>query len=59
MADGVLKVFYPQIFGHSHQLQPNKLFDSSTPYLRNVDDSGKGKIKWGGEKDDNNGDVGN
>ena len=33
MADGVWKVFYPQIFGHSRQLSLNKFFDLSTPYF--------------------------
>ena len=45
MADGVWKGVYPQIFGRSKQLSPNKFFDPSTPSMRKVDDGEKKKRK--------------
>ena len=49
MADGVWKVFYPKVFGHSRQLSLNKIFDPSTPSMRKVDD-GEEKRKKKKEK---------
>ena len=34
MADGVWKVVYPYVFGHSRQLSQNKFFDSVIPSVR-------------------------
>ena len=43
MADGVWKGVYPIVFGRSHQLLLNKLFDTSTPSMKKVDDGEKKK----------------
>ena len=50
MADGVWKVVYSQVFGHSKQLSLNKFFDPSTPSMRKVDNGEKKKKK----KEENN-----
>ena len=43
MADGVWKGVYPEVFGHSKQLSPNKLFDQSTSSMRKGRDGGNGE----------------
>ena len=56
MADGVLKVVYPQVFGHSRQLLLNKFFDLSTPSMRKGRDgekkmeNGKKQVRLRSEK---------
>ena len=37
MANGVRKVVYPEVLGHSRQLSLNKFFDPSTPSMKKVD----------------------
>ena len=55
MADGVLKGIYSEIFGRSHQLSQNKLFDPSTPSMRKGHNRGEktGKKKQGGGRKEN------
>ena len=45
MAEGVWKGVYPQVFGCSKQLSPNKFFDLSTPSMRKGRDRGKKREK--------------
>ena len=45
MADGVWKVVYPKVFGHSRNLMLNKFFDQSIPSMRNVDNGEKKRRK--------------
>ena len=45
IADGVWKVVYLEVFGHSKQLLLNKYFDPSTPSMRKVDDGEKKREK--------------
>ena len=44
---GNYKVFIAKPLLHSHELLPNKLFDSRSPSLRNVDDGGERKMGKG------------
>ena len=57
MADGVWKDVYPQVFGHSKQLLPNKFFDPSTPSMRKVDDGEEKKRKKKRKEKRENNDV--
>ena len=43
IANRVWKSFYPEVFGHSHQLTLNKFFDPSTPSIRKGRDGGEKK----------------
>ena len=45
MADGVWKVFFPQIFEHSRQLLLNKFLDPSTLSMRKGRDGEKMVVK--------------
>ena len=48
MSDGVWKRVYPQVFGHSKQL--NKFFDPSTPSMRKGRDGEKKRETNGGKQ---------
>ena len=37
---------YPKVFGHSHQLSLNKVFDPSTPFMRRVDGREKKRMSF-------------
>ena len=51
MADGVWRVVYSQVYGHSRQLSQNKFFDLSTASMRKGDDAGEKREKRKENKD--------